>query len=156
MKCKVIVREWMDDVEFYFYKEINHEIYIAEPIANLTFKKHEEYRAIDPKRATFTLKYSEAINFVESILSESRHAYLGSSQRMRSDDVLEGGELKATKYHLEDMRLMVEKLMVSFVQPPAPLIQPRRVIEAARSCGTAAQVLQKIFPEYFPPGWENR
>lgn len=106
MKCKVVVREWLNDVEFYFYEDQNHEIYVAEPVS-FTFHRHEKGSAIDPKKATFTLDYSKAIELVESVLEEARFAMIGSSQRMRKDDLLEGGELKAMRDHLADMKKLV-------------------------------------------------
>ncbi len=177
MKCKVVVREWLNDVEFYFYEEHEHEIYVAKPV-EFIFEKHPMGASVDPKKATFTLRYEKAIGLVESLLSEARFSMLGSNQRMRKDDLLEGGELKATKEHLKDM----QKLVFEVLPKPPVIIQgnagepyswqremlltPRsesdevkvkksRIRLAAKSCGTAHQILEQIFPELFGPGWKN-
>lgn len=173
MKCKVVIREWLNDVEFYFYEENDRQIYVAKPV-EFIFEKHEQGAAVDPEKATFTLGYGKAIELVESLLTEARFSMLGSAQRMRKDDLLEGGELKATKEHLRDMQKLVFEppkhlapmvignatsgisMLAGIREPDEVVVKASRVRTAARSCGTAAEILKEIFPELFLSGWQDR
>lgn len=105
---KVFKRSSFDHagIELLFYQERmgpngGRQIYIAKPV-DLIFELHEEFKTID--QPTLRIGYQEWMHFVPSmneVLKESKIP-LNGEDSARS-------ELKATKYHLEDLRSLLFK-----------------------------------------------
>jgi hypothetical protein len=108
MKVKIVSREWLNDVEFYYYTEENGRIFIAKPVEQEMIL-HE--RGVALSRPTFTIPYDGAIEFVQSVISEAKSCYLGTAKRFREENVFEAEEIKILKEELADWKKLALTLL---------------------------------------------
>jgi hypothetical protein len=108
MKVKIISREWLNDVEFYLYSDVGDGIAVAAPVS-LVLTKH--FPGSQLSNPTFTLPYSGAIEFVDSVIEEARFSYLGSGSRYKKENILESEEIKILKEELADWKKLALTLL---------------------------------------------
>jgi len=117
--------------------------YFVEPL-ELVFKEIEQGRRLD--RPSLSIDERYAGPFMEALKRAVEQVDMGPVE----------GELKATKYHLEDMRkLIFEKTVIELRKPlyvPAGfedelIVRIGRVKEAIKKCPEARNVLKAIFPD---------
>ena len=100
MKVKIYTTPEFDCMHFLFYEEMpDGKKYIAKPI-ELIMEEHKETDNIEP---TLKLSSSQSKEFLQQMADEIRKQGIRNFQ-----DELNEGELKASKYHLEDLRQLLK------------------------------------------------
>ena len=102
MKIYITPNNWQDTFEIYIVEEHNGKRYIAEPM-ELKFKEHTEGEVTKPS-ISISRVFGKETNFLQSLSDALANA--GYEPKSVEENK---GELKATKFHLEDMRKLVFK-----------------------------------------------
>jgi len=145
--------------------DANHVVRVLRPVE---FKWQEYVQGHLLPEPTIAGRTQEVEMIFEKFIEQVKEAGYG-----RDKLSVESGELKATKEHLTDMKRLVFdppkhfapmvignatsgiSMLAGLRGSDEVVVKASRVRTAARSCGTAAEILKEIFPELFPPGWKD-
>ena len=103
MKVRLERPYFKDSLDVLFYEDVNEKIIIVNPVQLIMKRIDEGDRIEEP---TFSIRGKESGSFLQSFVNEAYKLGIRPEQDGKTITMIEN-EMKAMKFHLEDMRKLV-------------------------------------------------